>query len=151
MKDRYGFTLIELLVTIVIIGILAGIGIFYFRGLFMRSSLEATKNNVSAFYQRTSRYASSEGVNYIIEVNKSNDFMRCMKDATVTSTKDSLSFQSHLDLDFTAGGGTITFTINSDGTVDESDTRYFTIGDSETGKTAEFYISPLGVMEAQIK
>ena len=111
MKSKKGFTLIELLVVIVVIGVLSGIGIYYFRGLFVRQHLEETRNDVIAFYQRTNRYATTDGEDYKIEVDRQNEFIRCMIDQASATTKDSLGIRSDLDLEHTVGG-TITFTVN---------------------------------------
>ncbi|MCK4321372.1 prepilin-type N-terminal cleavage/methylation domain-containing protein [candidate division WOR-3 bacterium] len=151
MIRNKGFTLIELLVVIVVIGVLSGVGIYYFRGLFVRQRLEESKNEVIAFYQRTNRYATTDGEDYKIEVDKQNEFLRCMKASAATVTKDSLGLRQGLDLEHN-GGATITFTVNADGTVDDDDNeRDFTVTDAEIGKTIEFYISPLGIMEVEVK
>lgn len=151
MIRRKGFTLIELMVVIVVIGVLAGIGIYYFRGLFVRQRLEESRNEVIAFYQRTNRYATTDGADYKLEVDKQNEFLRCMIAQAVATTKDSLGLRQGLDLEHT-GGATITFNVNPDGTVDDDDNiRKFTITDSEIGKLIEFYISPLGVIESEVK
>ena len=151
MIRNKGFTLIELLVVIVVIGVLSGVGIYYFRGLFVRQRLEETKNEVIAFYQRTNKYATTDGEDYKIEVDRQNEFLRCMKASAATVTKDSLGLRQGLDLEH-SGGATITFTVNADGTVDDDDNeRDFTVTDAEIGKTIEFYISPLGIMEVEVK
>ncbi len=150
MKKIKGFTLIELLVVVTIIGILAGIGIYYFRGLFERQRLEEAKNEVVAFYQRTNRYATTDGEDYKLEIDENNNFLRCMKASAATTTKDLLGLRPELDLQH--GGGVITFTVNSNGTVDDdSGIRAFNVTDSELGKTIKFYISPLGIMEVEVK
>jgi prepilin-type N-terminal cleavage/methylation domain-containing protein len=151
MERKKGFTLIELMVVIVVIGVLAGIGIYYFRGLFVRQRLEETKNDVIAFYQRTNRYATTDGADYKIEVDRQNEFIRCMIAQAAATTRDSLGIRSGLDLEHT-GGGTITFTVSADGTVDDDDDiREFTIEDNDINKTIKFYISPLGIMEAEVQ
>jgi len=152
MNKRKGFTLIELLVIIVIIGTLAGTGIYYFRGLFVRQRLEETMNNVRAFYQRTTRYATTTGENYRIELDRSNEFIRCLRDTTAVSTEDSVGLVPGLDLDFAGGDATITFTIKVSGIVeDNNNIRDFSIYDSDSKDSILFYISPLGEMEARIK
>lgn len=151
MRDKKGFTLIELMVVIVVIGVLSGIGIYYFRGLFVRQRLEEARNDVIAFYQRTNRYATTDGADYKIEVDRQNEFIRCMIAQPTATTRDSLGIRSDLDLEHT-GGGTITFTVNSDGTVEDDDNiREFTITDIDLSKTIKFYISPIGVMEAEVQ
>jgi prepilin-type N-terminal cleavage/methylation domain-containing protein len=146
MKKK-GFTIIELIVVIVIAGILSLLAIPAFRGLFVKSRLEETRNDVIAFYQMVNRYATSEGVNYILEVDAGVDSLRCMKEGLAT-VRDRIGLRSGLDLT----GATITFTVQSDGFVRDNDgVRNFSIYDSDTRNTLAFYISPLGVMEVNKK
>ncbi len=113
--------------------------------------VEEAMNEVIAFYQRTNRFATTEGADYKLELDKGNEFLRYMLDSPTASTEDSLGLRSGLDLDFT-GGATITFTVNSNGSVDDDDNiREFSITDSELGKTVYFYISPLGVIESEVR
>ena len=151
MKKNKGFTIIELLVVIVIIGVLTGMGIYSFPKLFKKTLLKKTMNNVRAFYERTNRYATSAGVPYKLEINQDYEFLRCMEDASITSTRDSLDLGSGLDLGY-SGSGPMTFTITPDGLAEDDDNiRRFFIYDKETGDSVLLYISPLGVMEARIK
>jgi prepilin-type N-terminal cleavage/methylation domain-containing protein len=143
MKNK-GFTIIELIVVIVIVGILSLFAIPAFRSLFGKSRLEEARNDVIAFYQAVNRYATAEGVNYVLEVNAGNNSLRCMKEGLPAKVRDSVALCSRLDLT----GATITFTVQSDGFVrDNDDIRSFRIYDSDTKKELVFYISPLGVME----
>lgn len=146
MKSR-GFTIVELIVVIVIMGILSLLAIPSFRSLFVGSRLEEARNGVIAFYQRVNRYATTEGVNYVLEVNPGLDSLRCMKEG-LASVRDGIGLRSGLDLT----GVTITFTVEPDGFVrDNSGTRNFRIYDSDTKDSLVFYISPLGVMEVERK
>jgi len=141
MKTK-GFTVIELIVIIIIIGILMVLAIPAFRGTFMRARLEGARNDVFAFYQRVNRYATTEGVNYTLEVNGTNESLRCMREGVTTKVRDSVVLRSELDLQ----GATITFTVQSDGFV-RAAVREFKIYDNDTQDSLTFYISPLGVME----
>lgn len=143
MKKK-GFTVIELIVVIVIISILVLIAVPAFRGLFAKSRLEEAGNGVVAFYQRVNRFAATEGVNYILEVNEGLNSLRCMKEGLPATVRDEIVLRSGVSLT----GATITFRVQADGFVkDLNDTREFQIDDSETGRSLVFYISPLGVME----
>jgi prepilin-type N-terminal cleavage/methylation domain-containing protein len=142
MKKK-GFTIVELIVVIGVISLLALLAIPAFRGLFAKSRLEEAGNYVVAFYQRVNRYAATEGVNYILEVNVVKDSLRCMKEG-LADVRDGVGLRSGLDLT----GVNITFTVQPDGFVRDNDgTREFKIDDSATGRSLVFYISPLGVME----
>lgn len=142
MKNK-GFTVIELIVVIVIISVLLLIAVPAFRGFFMKSRLEEAGNQVVAFYQRVNRYATAEGVNYILEVNVGTNSLRCIKEGLGT-VRDEVLLRSGVSLT----GATITFRVQADGFVkDLNGTREFQIDDSQTGKSLIFYISPLGVME----
>lgn len=144
MKKK-GFTVIELIVVIVIVSVLVSFAVPAFRGLFSKSRLEEAGNQVLAFYQRVCRYATTEGVNYILEVDEDHNFLRCYQEGFPASVKDEVDLCSRLDL---IAGATITFTVQADGFVsDNDDTREFKIDDERAGKSLVFYISPLGVME----
>jgi len=146
MKNK-GFTIVELIVVIVVMGLLSLLAIPAFRGLFTGSRLEEARNGVVAFYQRVNRYATTEGVNYVLEVNPAKDSLRCMKEG-LADVKDGVGLRSGLDL----VGGTITFTVEPDGFVrDNSGTRNFSIYDNDTKDSLVFYISPLGIMEVERK
>jgi len=108
----------------------------------MRARLEGARNDVFAFYQRVNRYATTEGVNYTLEVNGTNESLRCMREGVTTKVRDSVVLRSELDLQ----GATITFTVQSDGFV-RAAVREFKIYDNDTQDSLTFYISPLGVME----
>lgn len=147
MKNR-GFTVVELIVVIVIIGILFLLAIPAFRGVFARGRLEEARNEVVAFYQRVNRYAASEGVDYILQVDADHDSLRCIKEQIAGVVRDEIGLHSRLDLT----GTPITFTVQRDGFVrDNDDIREFKIYDSETEDSLVFYISPLGVMEVKRK
>lgn len=147
MKNR-GFTIIELIVVVAIVGVLIGIAIPAFRGVFEKGRLEEARNEVFGFYQRTQRYATTKGVNYVLQVDGANEVFRCMEDTASAAVKDSVKLCSSLDLQFAAGGNSITFTVEPDGFVVRNDTtRSFSIYDAGTHQTLLFYISPLGVME----
>ena len=147
MKNK-GFTIIELMVVIVIAGILLLLAIPAFRGVFAKSRLEEAGNEIFAFYQRVNRYATSEGVNYVLEVKSDKDSLRCMKEGGVGIARDAIGLRNGLDLT----GAVITFTVQSDGfVIDDDGTRHFSIYDSDTGDSLAFYISPLGVMEVNRK
>lgn len=149
MKNR-GFTIVELMVVIVIIGILFTLGIPSFRRVFGQSRLEQAGNEVVAFYQRVNRFATSEGVNYLLEIDVTDDRLRCIKEGT-GAVRDIAEIGSRLDLSDSAGVN-ITFTVEADGFVRDNDgIREFEIYDSTTEKTLMFYISPLGVMEVNKK
>lgn len=142
MKNK-GFTAVELIVVIVIIALLFSFAVPAFRTLFVKGRLEEAGNQVVAFYQMVNRYATTEGVDYILEVDPGNKTLRCMRQG-IADVRDKLKLCSRL----TMSGATITFTVESDGFVRDNDgTREFKIDDSHTGKTLVFYISPLGVME----
>ncbi len=145
MKNK-GFTIIELIVVVVIMGILSLFAVPSFRGLFQKGRLEEARNEVFAFYQRVNRYATTGGVNYILEVDVGNNRLNCMKEGLPADVKDLLELRSGLQLT----GATITFTVQPDGFVrDNDDIRSFSIYDSDTKRSLTFYISPLGVMEAK--
>lgn len=146
MKNK-GFTVIELIVVIIIIGLLTMFSIPAFRGLFAKSRLEESRNNIVAFYQAVHRYATASGVDYILEVDKSNATFRCMKDLPATEVRDSLRLGTGLSVNH-AGAVSITFTFEPDGFVEDDDNiRRFAVYDTDTRDSLTFYISPLGVME----
>ncbi len=147
MKNK-GFTVIELLVVILIMGLLVLLAVPAFRGVFMKGRLEQAGNEVFAFYQRVNRYATTEGVNYVLEVKADKDSLRCIKEGGAGVVRDAIGLHKGLDLT----GAVITFTVQSDGfVIDDDDIREFKIDDSHTGKSLVFYISPLGVMEVNRK
>ncbi len=147
MKNS-GFTVIELLVVVVIVGILVGLSVPAFRGVFKKGRLEEARNEVFGLYQRTQRYATTKGINYVLQVDGDKEVFRCMEDNVSAVVRDSVKLYSSLDLQFPAGGTSITFTVEPDGFVVRNDTtRSFSIYDAGTHRTLQFYISPLGVME----
>jgi prepilin-type N-terminal cleavage/methylation domain-containing protein len=149
MKKR-GFTIVELLVVIMLIGFLTGMTVFSYRSVFKRSKLEEAVNEVRAFYEGVNKKAVTEGYKYTIQINRDEDFLKYI--STETSRNDSLVLREGLDLDFTGGANPIELTVYVDGFVRDNDgVRDFVVIDEETGKYIDFYISPLGVMEAQIK
>jgi prepilin-type N-terminal cleavage/methylation domain-containing protein len=143
---KKGFSIVELIVVIIVMGFLTSLAIPAFRAVFARSRLEEAGNGVIAFYQRVNRYAASEGVNYVLQIDVVEDSLRCMKEG-VGVVKDKAGIGRYMDLSDSAGAN-ITFTIEADGFVRDNDgTRRFVIYDSTMGKTLRFYISPLGIME----
>ena len=146
MKKK-GFSMVELIVVIVIMGILSLISVPSFRGLFTKGRLEESRNSVFGFYQAVQRYATTSGVDYILEVDETNRTLRCMKDLPTTVVKDSLRLSDMLSLSH-AGAGSLKFTLGADGFVEDNDNiRRFTIYDSDAKDSLVFYISPLGIME----
>ena len=149
MKNK-GFNIIELLVVIVIMGVIAAISVFSYRSLFSRSRLEETVNEVRAFYEGVNRRAVTQGYSYIIQMDRENDFLEYVNSGG--TRQDSLGFREELDLDFDGGANIIRLIVYVDGFVrDEDGIRDFRILDDESGRTANFYISPLGVMEARLQ
>jgi len=149
MKTK-GFTIVELMVVIVIIGLLGGMAVFSYRGLFARSRLEETMNEVRAFYAGVNKKAVTEGYRYKIQIDKDNELLKYI--STETLKQDSLVLREGLDLDFVGAVDLIELTVFVGGFVrDENDVREFFVRDNETGKLITFYISPLGVMEARLQ
>jgi len=145
-----GFTLIELMVVIVIIGLLGGMAVFSYRGLFARSRLEETMNEVRAFYEGVNKKAVTEGYRYIIQIDKGNDLLKYI--STDASRNGELILREGLDLDFEEAVDIIELTVFVGGFVRaEDNVREFFVRDNETGKLITFYISPLGVMEARLQ
>ena len=123
------------------------ISVAAFRGLFSKGRLEEARNSVMGFYQLVHRHATASGVNYLLEVDETNGAFRCMKDLPVTNVTDSLRLCSRLSVNH-AGAGSITFTFEPDGFVEDDDNiRRFTVYDTDTHDSLAFYISPLGIME----
>lgn len=151
MIRNKGFTVIEVMVVVVVIGVVTAITVGGFKITFDKSRLKQSGNEVVAFYQRTNRYATTDGWDYKIEIDRNNEFLRCMKDSPSATTKDSIGLRSELDLNFAGGKSPIVLTVNADGTVNDDDSiRQFKILDTETGRDSLlFYISPIGVMEVQ--
>jgi prepilin-type N-terminal cleavage/methylation domain-containing protein len=150
MKDR-GFTIIELIVVIIIAGILVAIAMPAFRNLFAKSRLEEARNQVIGFYQGAHRYATTTGVDYVLQVDETNGRFRCLADTTSAVARDSLVLCSGLDLSHGAAGS-LSFILQPDGFVRYTDTlTRFSITDEKTGNLLEFYISPLGTVEVEKK
>lgn len=152
MLRNKGFTIIELMVVIAVVGLLAALTIGGFRSTFEKTRLDEDKNKIRAFYQRTNRYAITDGWDYKMEIDRDGEFLRCTKDTPASTTKDSIGLRPELDLIFAGAKSPIVLTVNANGTVDDDDNiRTFRVGDSETGDTLIFYISPLGIMEVEKK
>ena len=149
MKNK-GFNIIELLVVIVIMGLLASIAVFSYRSLFSRSRLEETVNEVRAFYEGVNRRAVTLGYAYIIQMDRENEFLEYVNSGG--TRQDALILREELDLDFEGGDNVIRLIVYVDGFVrDEDGVRDFRVIDVESGRTANFYISPLGVLETRLQ
>lgn len=146
-----GFTLVEMLIVILVMGILAGITIFTYQSAFKRSRLERAMNGVRAFYGRVNRRVVTEGYQHLIQVNKDKNVLRAVKSTDVL-VYDSLTFSENLNLGFDGAKKSFILVVHVDGFVDDEDNiRDFHLVNTETGDSALFYISPLGVMEARLK
>lgn len=149
MKNK-GFSLIELLVVIVTMGIVLSIAVFSYRSLFARSELEKTMNEVRAFYEGVNRKAVTEGYSYILQLDRDNDLVEYVN-ATGTR-QDVIFFEDDMDLDFGGAEDVVRLIVYVDGFVrDEDDVRNFRVEDINSGKAINFYISPLGILEANLQ
>ncbi len=149
MKNK-GFSLIELLVVIVTMGIILGISVFSYRSLFARSELEKAMNEVRAFYEGVNRKAVTQGYAYIIQLDRENDLVEYVN--STGARQDAIFFKDNLDLVFGGGEDVVRLIVYVDGFVrDEDDVRDFRVEDANTGKSINFYISPLGILEANLQ
>lgn len=149
MKEK-GFNIIELMVVIVIMGIIASIAVFSYRSLFERSRLEETMNQVRAFYESVNRKAVTQGYSCIIQLDREDDFLEYVNSGG--TRQDALILREELDLDFDGDEDVIRLIVYVDGFVrDEDGVRDFRVLDVQSGRTANFYISPLGVLEASLQ
>ncbi len=149
MKKK-GFTIIELMVIIVIIGLLTGISLFSYRSLFASSKLEEMANEIRAFYEGVNKKAVTEGYRYTIYLDRENEFLKYV--STEGSKQGSLVLPEGLNLDFAGGVNPVRLTVYVDGFVkDKDDIRDFSVKNGESGKSLDFYISPLGVLEVKLQ
>ncbi|MBN1695409.1 prepilin-type N-terminal cleavage/methylation domain-containing protein [candidate division WOR-3 bacterium] len=148
MKNK-GFTIIELIVVIVIAGVLLLLAVPAFRGLYNKGQLEVARNEVMGFYQRAHRYATTAGVDYVLQVDETKGVLRCMVDTTSVIVRDSLVLSSRLSI-YHGGGGSLSYVLHPDGFVEYGDTLTgFFVSDKNTGDSLKFYISPLGTIEVE--
>jgi prepilin-type N-terminal cleavage/methylation domain-containing protein len=147
---KSGFSLIEMLVVIVVMGMLAGLSVFSYRTIFAKSRLEETMNRVRAFYEGVNKRAVTEGYSYAIQIDKEDNFLKYI--SADGSRRDILAFREGLDLEFDGGENPISLIVYVDGFVrDVNDIRNFSVTDTALGKSIDFYISPLGVLEASLR